>query len=609
MSIPNSRNDDEPPPPLPPPRFVPIDGPTAYDLPPSFDPRARDHDHDFFPEDRESFRESYKSRDRSYRPELDEGYHSISSSARSVYRPASPQFRMHNGYQFRPRADADNSMIDKLNARRFADNRSPIQFSATSPSALSSSERDHINRRTPMQLPKLLSLPDRTRLNQPMLDSPHRYSQTPLSSAVSPRCHPLKYGNGYMGDHRSPLSADSGGYDMVLYQPEYPRPRRRNSGSVPDDTSTHSYEMRDDDMEFPMDETSRLDHLHINDAYRERERDRGQKRRASSPPEDALGPPLASDMFRRRDISGLSRGSPTPRLTPIPQSSVSSISSNGGRSAASYVSTSTAATSIGSYDRRSPNGPSPISPESYEPGSPYAASIGGLSRRSSNSRGPPLQQPHQRTLSGLSAAAQEVRAVASPRKLSEPIKPNSLLSAKMQGFFMCDCCPKKPKKFETAEELRAHEAEKQYSCSYCNNRFKNKNEAERHQNSLHLRRHSWSCSALTAFEHAFHASTSAPGEADTCGYCGDEFPRSGPPIPAGQGQGHGKFITDADWEIRVRHLQDVHKFRECNAGKKFFRADHFRQHLKHSHAGTSGKWTNMLENACMSEEEPPVPVR
>jgi hypothetical protein len=49
----------------------------------------------------------------------------------------------------------------------------------------------------------------------------------------------------------------------------------------------------------------------------------------------------------------------------------------------------------------------------------------------------------------------------------------------------------------------------------------------------------------------------------------------------------------------------VHKFGECNQAKKFFRADHFRQHLKHSHAGTSGKWTNMLENACMKDEPTP----
>lgn len=52
----------------------------------------------------------------------------------------------------------------------------------------------------------------------------------------------------------------------------------------------------------------------------------------------------------------------------------------------------------------------------------------------------------------------------------------------------------------------------------------------------------------------------------------------------------------------MAHLTNVHKFGECNQSKKFFRADHFRQHLKHSHAGTSGKWTNMLENACMKDE-------
>jgi hypothetical protein len=70
MAIPNSSDFDEPPPPLPPPRFVPVDGPTVPD------PRSRDHDDGFFPEDRES----YKSRDRSYRPDLDEGYHSIGSA-------------------------------------------------------------------------------------------------------------------------------------------------------------------------------------------------------------------------------------------------------------------------------------------------------------------------------------------------------------------------------------------------------------------------------------------------------------------------------------------------------------------------------------------------
>lgn len=148
--------------------------------------------------------------------------------------------------------------------------------------------------------------------------------------------------------------------------------------------------------------------------------------------------------------------------------------------------------------------------------------------------------------------------------------------------------------------------EKQYECAYCRNRFKNKNEAERHQNSLHLRKHSWSCAALSNYAAVFHPSPTRPMEADTCGYCGDDFPCSGTSSP---NDGNGKFTTEQDWEARVAHLTEVHKFGECNQAKKFFRADHFRQHLKHSHAGTSGKWTNMLENACMKDEPLPIPLK
>ncbi|RBA15880.1 hypothetical protein FPRO05_12101 [Fusarium proliferatum] len=40
---------------------------------------------------------------------------------------------------------------------------------------------------------------------------------------------------------------------------------------------------------------------------------------------------------------------------------------------------------------------------------------------------------------------------------------------KVIGFFVCECCPKKPKKFDTQEELAAHESEKQFECPYCEN--------------------------------------------------------------------------------------------------------------------------------------------
>jgi hypothetical protein len=70
---------------------------------------------------------------------------------------------------------------------------------------------------------------------------------------------------------------------------------------------------------------------------------------------------------------------------------------------------------------------------------------------------------------------------------------------------------------------------------------------------------------------------------DTCCYCGKLFPN--PPA----------------WTTRTDHLLQEHKFGECNQHKKFFRADHFRQHLKHSHAAVVGKWTNFLESACMMQ--------
>lgn len=195
----------------------------------------------------------------------------------------------------------------------------------------------------------------------------------------------------------------------------------------------------------------------------------------------------------------------------------------------------------------------------------------------------------------------------------------------MESLFICACSLKKPQKFDTQQEPKysthskgihivsnlkttVHEQEKQYGCAYCRKRFKKKNEAKRHQDSIHLRRHSWSCAALSGYAAAFYNSPSRPSEADSCGYCGEEFLRSG--ISSATLSGHQVSVaTEQDWEVPIMHLREMHKFRECNYAKKFFRADHFRQHLKHSHAGSSGKWTTMLENACMMDEPRPEPVR
>ncbi|KAJ5845446.1 hypothetical protein N7534_009115 [Penicillium rubens] len=162
------------------------------------------------------------------------------------------------------------------------------------------------------------------------------------------------------------------------------------------------------------------------------------------------------------------------------------------------------------------------------------------------------------------------------------------------GQFICDCCPKEPRKFKNPYDLRAHEIEKQFSYLYCNCRFKNKEEVKWHENALHLPLYSWSCAALISFQTAFAASmspsyqTSTGPSHDMCGYCGKDFPN----------------YPQVDWDGRFEHLTSVHKFGECNNAKKFYRADHFRQHLQYSHAGTSGEWTNILESACMKEQQP-----
>jgi hypothetical protein len=90
---------------------------------------------------------------------------------------------------------------------------------------------------------------------------------------------------------------------------------------------------------------------------------------------------------------------------------------------------------------------------------------------------------------------------------------------------------------------------------------------------------------------AFQPAVLHNGALDDCGYCGAQFPNKPEP----------------DWNIRTEHLVVAHKYGECNQHKKFFRADHFRQHLKHSHGGLSGKWTNILETACVRDEPLPTP--
>lgn len=69
--------------------------------------------------------------------------------------------------------------------------------------------------------------------------------------------------------------------------------------------------------------------------------------------------------------------------------------------------------------------------------------------------------------------------------------------------------------------------------------------------------------------------------------------------------GHGRQAAEQDWYERVRHLQEDHKFRECNSSRELLRADSFRRHLRINHAALNGKWIELLESACMTVGESP----
>ncbi|KAI3530981.1 hypothetical protein CABS02_14331 [Colletotrichum abscissum] len=359
--------------------------------------------------------------------------------------------------------------------------------------------------------------------------------------------------------------------------------RRNNS----DNALPHNHEAH----EMEMKENNPAKRLRIEDPMRAHYDGTRAKRRTSMNPDNAvsLAVTLPSDSLHRHDESR--RGSPTRQLSVIHQQSAFSVSScsTASHSSDSHLHTRSIA-SIGlSYGQISPGEPSPGAIPSGRNDAICISPHDALMSLNASPRGSIPRVTYQRTTSNDGPPA-------SPRKPTEASKPDE---HKILGEFLCDCCPKKPKKFTSAAELASHEAGKPYACSFCGNRFKNKNEAERHQNSVHVRDKSWSCSALNDYDQAFHDSTNRPGEADSCGYCGEEFLKNG----RGSGDPASHRGTEQDWDERVYHLREVHKFRECNSSKKFFRADHFRQHLKHSHADTSGTWTNALENACILIED------
>ncbi|KAI4210701.1 MAG: hypothetical protein LQ351_006477 [Letrouitia transgressa] len=595
--------------------------------------------------------------------QIDEGYHSLSGSSISNHRLHGE--RQLGQLNIESSAQAyDNKLLSKIGKEQPSPKTSRTGSLDASPTSTFSYYQSG---RNPQPL-KSLSISEGTMqsYSEPRVKrepQSSRFGDSPRSRAISPSLLSSAASAKSFMDWRSPIydgSTPSSAVSESQIRPQQSRfnsfsshyqrqqsSRRSGSGSVfsnydesaggssvgSEYTSRGSKRGSQDQSVFGepdyMEETGAMRQLHLEDRaplsfdtalqyssspVTSSDSRQGMKRKAaSSPPPDAShedkAPLHSAGSSSERSLSA---AYPANRASPVNRfgqqhGSISSASStgprNGSYASSTGLSVGSSLTSLSStnQERLSPTSEYPHPPQPQHPypdrDSPYIASLSvNPSPRS------PLSQPHQRPPVNNKSAALTVRKMSADSQAARnPNNPPNLQA----HILTCRCCPKKPKKFDTEEELRAHESEKQYFCHFCHNRFKNKNEAERHQNSLHLRRHSWSCATLAgSYERVFRPSTSIPSQHpnqppppmdavapfDICGYCGQEFPNEPQP----------------DWNDRIQHLTSIHKFGECNQSKKFFRADHFRQHLKHSHAGTSGKWTNSMEDACKQDEPPPV---
>ena len=310
-----------------------------------------------------------------------------------------------------------------------------------------------------------------TELATNSVDSWSKWVTSPVSGGVSPNTkHSWR---DYSMSYRSP-SVDSSGLPSMLDPDSHTRPRgpirHSTTGSLPglDDSFSScsrsnrgSYDqafLPEADADFPMEETGGLQELNLGDPTpsdphgRQNLSKQGMKRRALSPPTAAAREDKAllftADTHQKQSATANYSRSPISRQDPS-HGSVSSVSSSlRNNSYASSVGLSIAAssvTSVSSLDTHSPGAISPLSDFGPPKDSPYITSV---SLNPSQASITPAR-PHQQN--------REPKPVSTARKMSiqSAVNQNRHSNAsRIAGQFICECCPKKPKKFESEEELR-----------------------------------------------------------------------------------------------------------------------------------------------------------
>lgn len=320
-----------------------------------------------------------------------------------------------------------------------------------------------------------LTVPSRTSSNLPSpgpsegsaLDV--RWFSSPQSGGVSPRANMAW--RDYVEGRSPSVESNAPPPSAVDYDSSYMRemgrrryrgmtPSREDSISLPSRSNRGSYDQgifSDIEGDFPTDEPIPPRHFTLREPtppYATGPR-QGLKRRASSPPRDpitddrrTLHMTTSSGDLSQRRMSGnhftnkLSVNSGhAPSQRTLSAASSLSIRTSGSYSSALSVGGSSM-TSLSPYDRPSPGGLSPNSDlDAY-----HEKSI--LNPSSPAAHAPP------RALSGANTleppATDATGKMSMPPILSIPKPP----APKISGLFICDCCPKKPKKFDNPDALR-----------------------------------------------------------------------------------------------------------------------------------------------------------
>lgn len=293
-------------------------------------------------------------------------------------------------------------------------------------------------------------------------DPVSRWITSPVSAGLSPGARPGWRDYGL--DHRSP-SIDSAATSLVLDPELFVQPRASGLTSsvgsllgTDDGASFVSHSQRgsydqgifaesEPDIATDEPEDHAFRNLNLGDSQQQvgrRSSKQGMKRRARSPPDvsrDDKSPSRGTPTELSQKLgAGSYTHSPISRYQPKHGSVSSTSSSVRHNSYASSIALSIAGssmTSISSFDRLSPLDPSqPAYITSTLPVSSPATSI-------APSRNLPTQLPLD--------AHSPIRKMSLQSAVNETRLPPA---TRIGNYFMCECCPKKPKKFDTEEELR-----------------------------------------------------------------------------------------------------------------------------------------------------------